>query len=230
MNTPADSVVEIDDLHFRYGDLPVFNGLSLAVPRGKVVAILGASGCGKSTLLNLLARREAAIVSPFAGTTRDVIEVHLDLGGLPHRAGLVEGLEHGDGRGVHPDRTVGRVPTEHAHRVHRALGVEGGDHQGVAGAEHALTHLGRGGRIEHVVEAGAPAGGEGGEPVACVGPLEGAGGREGGEGILGGSVPGDPAVHVDRARDPGGRFERAGTSRGSARWHGGAELARADDR
>jgi len=54
MNTPADSVVEIDDLHFRYGDLPVFNGLSLAVPRGKVVAILGASGCGKSTLLKLI--------------------------------------------------------------------------------------------------------------------------------------------------------------------------------
>ena len=34
-------------------------------------------------LLNRLARREAAIVSPHAGTTRDVIEVHLDLGGLP---------------------------------------------------------------------------------------------------------------------------------------------------
>jgi len=54
MNTPADPVVAIDDLHFRYGDLPVFNGLSLAVPRGKVVAILGASGCGKSTLLKLI--------------------------------------------------------------------------------------------------------------------------------------------------------------------------------
>jgi tRNA modification GTPase len=38
---------------------------------------------GKSTLLNRLARREAAIVSPHAGTTRDVIEVHLDLGGFP---------------------------------------------------------------------------------------------------------------------------------------------------
>jgi tRNA modification GTPase len=38
---------------------------------------------GKSTLLNRLARREAAIVSPHAGTTRDVIEVHLDLAGFP---------------------------------------------------------------------------------------------------------------------------------------------------
>ena len=50
---------------------------------GLVVAIAGPPNAGKSTLLNRLARREAAIVSPFAGTTRDVIEVHLDLGGWP---------------------------------------------------------------------------------------------------------------------------------------------------
>ena len=50
---------------------------------GMVVAIAGPPNAGKSTLLNRLARREAAIVSPYAGTTRDVIEVHLDLGGMP---------------------------------------------------------------------------------------------------------------------------------------------------
>jgi tRNA modification GTPase len=50
---------------------------------GLVVAIAGPPNAGKSTLLNRLARREAAIVSPYAGTTRDVIEVHLELGGLP---------------------------------------------------------------------------------------------------------------------------------------------------
>jgi len=50
---------------------------------GLVVAIAGPPNAGKSTLLNRIARREAAIVSPHAGTTRDVIEVHLDLGGLP---------------------------------------------------------------------------------------------------------------------------------------------------
>ena len=47
------------------------------------VAILGAPNAGKSSLLNALARREAAIVSEEAGTTRDVIEVRLDLSGLP---------------------------------------------------------------------------------------------------------------------------------------------------
>lgn len=50
---------------------------------GLTVAILGAPNAGKSSLLNALARREAAIVSDRAGTTRDVIEVHLDLHGLP---------------------------------------------------------------------------------------------------------------------------------------------------
>ena len=50
---------------------------------GLVVAIAGPPNAGKSTLLNRIARREAAIVSPYAGTTRDVIEVHLDLNGWP---------------------------------------------------------------------------------------------------------------------------------------------------
>jgi len=50
---------------------------------GLWVVIAGPPNAGKSTLLNRIARREAAIVSPFAGTTRDVIEVHLDLDGYP---------------------------------------------------------------------------------------------------------------------------------------------------
>ncbi len=50
---------------------------------GFTVAILGAPNAGKSSLLNRLAGREAAIVSETAGTTRDVIEVHLDLAGWP---------------------------------------------------------------------------------------------------------------------------------------------------
>jgi tRNA modification GTPase len=50
---------------------------------GLVVAITGAPNVGKSTLMNQLVRRDVAIVSPQAGTTRDVIEVHLDLDGYP---------------------------------------------------------------------------------------------------------------------------------------------------
>ena len=47
------------------------------------MAIAGPPNVGKSTLMNQLARREVAIVSPHAGTTRDVIEVQLDLDGYP---------------------------------------------------------------------------------------------------------------------------------------------------
>ncbi len=50
---------------------------------GFSVAIAGAPNAGKSTLLNVLAQREAAIVSDIPGTTRDVIEVALDLSGVP---------------------------------------------------------------------------------------------------------------------------------------------------
>jgi tRNA modification GTPase len=50
---------------------------------GIAVAIVGPPNAGKSSLLNRLARREAAITSPMAGTTRDVIEVAIDLAGYP---------------------------------------------------------------------------------------------------------------------------------------------------
>lgn len=50
---------------------------------GFEVAIIGAPNAGKSTLLNALAGRDAAITSDVAGTTRDVIEVRMDLRGLP---------------------------------------------------------------------------------------------------------------------------------------------------
>src|SRR5215472_1879341 len=58
-------------------------GRSERLRDGLVVAIAGPPNVGKSTLMNLLARREVAIVSPHAGTTRDVIEAHLDLDGYP---------------------------------------------------------------------------------------------------------------------------------------------------
>jgi len=63
---------------------------------GVMVAIIGAPNAGKSSLLNALAARDAAIVSEEAGTTRDVIEVHLDLGGYPAILADTAGLRETD--------------------------------------------------------------------------------------------------------------------------------------
>ncbi len=71
---------------------------------GLVVAIAGPPNAGKSTLFNRLARRDAAIVSPYAGTTRDILEVHLDLEGYPvtllDTAGIRESDEPVEQEGV----------------------------------------------------------------------------------------------------------------------------------
>lgn len=67
---------------------------------GIQIAIVGPPNAGKSSLLNLLARREAAIVSEIAGTTRDVIEVHMDLGGLPVILADTAGLREGAGDAI----------------------------------------------------------------------------------------------------------------------------------
>ncbi|RIY02776.1 tRNA uridine-5-carboxymethylaminomethyl(34) synthesis GTPase MnmE [Aureimonas flava] len=60
------------------------------------VVIAGAPNAGKSSLLNALAEREVAIVSPVPGTTRDVIETRLDLGGVPVRFSDTAGLRAAD--------------------------------------------------------------------------------------------------------------------------------------
>lgn len=82
------------------------DGVKIAerIRSGFEVAIIGAPNVGKSTLLNALAGREAAITSEFAGTTRDIIEVRMDLAGLPvtllDTAGLRDTDDHVEGIGI----------------------------------------------------------------------------------------------------------------------------------
>ena len=91
---------------------------------GLSVVLAGPPNAGKSTLLNALARRDVAIVSPMAGTTRDIIEVHCDLGGLPviviDTAGLresgdaveQEGVSRARARAQEADLVLWLIPPE----------------------------------------------------------------------------------------------------------------------
>ncbi|WP_377843347.1 tRNA uridine-5-carboxymethylaminomethyl(34) synthesis GTPase MnmE [Bosea sp. UC22_33] len=77
---------------------------------GFVVVLAGPPNAGKSSLLNALARRDVAIVSPIAGTTRDTLEVRLDLAGLPviliDTAGLRESADPIEAEGVRRARAL----------------------------------------------------------------------------------------------------------------------------
>jgi tRNA modification GTPase len=74
------------------------------VREGLKLAVIGPPNAGKSSLINALVRRDVAIVSKRPGTTRDVIEVHLDVGGyafvLADTAGLCEGRDEIEAEGV----------------------------------------------------------------------------------------------------------------------------------
>src|SRR3982075_3348184 len=100
-------------------------GRSERLRDGLVVAIAGPPNVGKSTLMNQLARREVAIVSPHAGTTRDVIEVQLDLDGYPvtviDTAGVretddpveQEGVRRARARAAEADLVLWMIDAEH---------------------------------------------------------------------------------------------------------------------
>lgn len=100
---------------------------------GFMVVLAGAPNAGKSTLLNAIARREVAIVSPVPGTTRDVIEVRCDLGGLPvilaDTAGLRDSTDLIERQGVERAR-------ERAESADLVLWLEGPDATGREREEH----------------------------------------------------------------------------------------------
>ena len=62
----SETLVDIDAVTFSYGRRPVLKGITMGVPRGKVVAIMGGSGCGKTTLLRLIGGQ----LRPDAGSIR----------------------------------------------------------------------------------------------------------------------------------------------------------------
>lgn len=89
-----DHALAFDRVSVRYGDIPAVRAVSLTVPRGQVVAILGANGAGKSTLL----RAASGLVPPGEGSIR--LE-GIEIAGQPPHAIARRGLAHVfEGRGM----------------------------------------------------------------------------------------------------------------------------------
>ncbi|KAL9028351.1 MAG: hypothetical protein Q9196_003269 [Gyalolechia fulgens] len=87
--------------------------------RGISIALLGAPNAGKSSLLNRIVGREAAIVSEEEGTTRDVVEIGVDIGGFYCRFGDSAGLRT---KSAPPNVEIGRIEQEGMKRAkERAL-------------------------------------------------------------------------------------------------------------
>jgi len=73
----------INDLQKQISNHLNDNKIGQKIKDGLKVAIIGAPNVGKSSLINLLAKNDIAIVSEIAGTTRDIIETHLEINGMP---------------------------------------------------------------------------------------------------------------------------------------------------
>ena len=105
---PSDLVDKLENTVFKVnGEIAAHLGQNNAGERlreGFRVVIAGEPNAGKSSLLNALARREAVIVSDIAGTTRDAIDIYMDLNGYPviftDTAGLRETDEQIEKKGI----------------------------------------------------------------------------------------------------------------------------------
>ena len=139
---------------------------------GLVFAVTGPPNAGKSTLINALAQREVAIVSPHPGTTRDVLEVRLDIGGVPvtllDTAGLretddpieAEGVRRARARAASADLLIELVDSTAPERTERTAALRVATKldlapapAGVAWAVSARVGTGMDGLEQHLAEA-----------------------------------------------------------------------------
>jgi len=96
----SEVLLEVKDLSVHYGAIQALRGVSLAVPRGKVVALIGANGAGKTTTLRAVSR----MLKASTGTIRFGGE---EVGRLPSHALVARGMAHApEGRGIFLNLTV----------------------------------------------------------------------------------------------------------------------------
>ena len=112
-NVLDEYVDKIKKLQNHINSLVEDSELSEQIRDGVKIVLVGPVNAGKSTILNVLAKREVAIVSEMEGTTRDVIEVRLDLGGIPviltDTAGIREAQDVVEMEGIKRAKKVAEV-------------------------------------------------------------------------------------------------------------------------
>jgi branched-chain amino acid transport system ATP-binding protein len=97
----AAPILQVDALHVHYGAIEALRGISLEVPAGEVVALIGANGAGKTTTLRAISK----MLRPSSGTIRFRGE---DVTRLPSNELVARGMAHApEGRGIFLNLTVG---------------------------------------------------------------------------------------------------------------------------
>jgi len=99
--TMKDTILEIKDLHFQYGEIVALHGVSLTVKEGEIVTLLGGNGAGKTTTLT-------AVSGIYRGITKGEVNfMGESLKGLPPHKIAAKGIAHCfEGRRVFPQLTV----------------------------------------------------------------------------------------------------------------------------
>ena len=86
----SEPFVRLENVRFAYGERAILRDISLSIPRGKVVAIMGGSGCGKTTLLRLIGGQEKAVSGQVRVDGRDVATLGRDaLYAMRRRMGML---------------------------------------------------------------------------------------------------------------------------------------------